>query len=740
MRLDGLRGLTIDIEPSGTVRIGIDGGDWFGPGVFRFGGHDAAGVERAIAPTEPVEITDACGTATEVVVADGAVRASIRVSHDRPFAVFRIEARTDLTGLATGAFDRPVCSWPEFTPSARRTDSTTETLRALVYQHCEFALPSPAGPEMDGFFLLPHRPPTGWPLLAIAADGRSLMLAALDEFHSQTIGLNDGTLRAGWHGDLDNVPAGFATELGVFAGRGPRECLDEWGTLLCERAGTSRPGRWADALAARPSYWTDNGAAYWYRTEPGHDVPGSIVAAVDELRDVGVPLGSVQLDSWFYPHTELRPFDTDDWIVPPAPMLAWEERSDVLPDGIANLRHRLGDPPLVAHIRHLAADAPIATGAPVHADPPLAVPATPEIYERWLDQCRTWGVETFEHDWLVEVFFGVRGLREHPGRARAWQEGIDAAARERGITLQWCMGTPADFAQTTTLTQVTSVRTCGDHGYIATPGQLWAWFCVTNALVRPLGLAPFKDVFRTDPEVAGVTAEPEALLSAWSTGPVGLGDRVGRCDVDLVARTCRADGLLIKPDVPIAAVDRTLAGNPAFGDDLVIAECHSTHAAGRWTYVFAAHTSPTDTVIEDEIAFAGLGESAPSGSVVVWDPAARTATPFDADGRWPVALGREEWAALVIAPVLPAGFAVIGDVTKFVPAGDARLEVQPRDDGARIIVKGAGERVTITGWSRRPPTALGAASPVRFDAERSVWEVAVDVPVRGWVAVELTAG
>ena len=39
---------------------------------------------------------------------------------------------------------------------------------------------------------------------------------------------------------------------------------------------------------------------------------------------------------------------------------------------------------------------------------------------------------------------------------------------------------------------------------------------------------PFKDVFRADPEVAGDNGEIEALLSALSTGPVGLGDRVGR--------------------------------------------------------------------------------------------------------------------------------------------------------------------------------------------------------------------
>ncbi|MFM2416731.1 MAG: hypothetical protein RL385_1454, partial [Pseudomonadota bacterium] len=78
-------------------------------------------------------------------------------------------------------------------------------------------------------------------------------------------------VRCGWHGDLESVPAGFATELAVIAGDNVRSCIDTWGALLRRRAGTVRPGRWPDALGSMPSYWTDNGAAYWYRTEPGHD-------------------------------------------------------------------------------------------------------------------------------------------------------------------------------------------------------------------------------------------------------------------------------------------------------------------------------------------------------------------------------------------------------------------------------------------------------------------------------------
>jgi hypothetical protein len=300
------------------------------------------------------------------------------------------------------------------------------------------------------------------------------------------------------------------------------------------------------------------------------------------------------------------------------------------------------------------------------------------------------------------------------------------------------MATPADFAQTVTLTQVTSVRTSGDHGYIATPGQLWAWFCTTNALARSLGLMPFKDVFRADADVAGDNGEPEALLSALSTGPVALGDRVGRMDAALALRTCRADGLLIKPDVPVAATDESMVNSAAFQSELLVAECFSDHPAGRWVYVVGLHANPSDEPVTGDIAFAGLGASAPAGEVAAWDWRAGTATRLPRDATWPTTLPREGWTYLVLAPVLPAGLAVIGDTSKFVTAGDARLEVIATDTGARLVVKGPAESVTITGWAERTPDA--GELPVDHDPDSGVWTIVVDVAERGWVTVDLEAG
>jgi hypothetical protein len=731
MRLTSTDGLSVEVGDDGTVTIGLDGEDWFGPG------------RPSLPPNlgEPFATTDDLGTATSLRVVDGEVRCTVRAYEERPLLVFRCEATADVTGISSGEFDRPSVAWPTFTPS-ERTGSVPKGLRALVFQHCEFALPSNAGPSLDDWFLLPHRPPTGWPMLLCREDGQTLLVAPLQAFHEQIIGLNGGTLRCGWHGDLEAVPAGFATELGVLAAHGPRAALDAWGQMLLDVAHTVRPGRWPDAVGSRPSYWTDNGSAYWYKTEPGHDISESIVAAVEDLRAKHVPIGAVQLDSWFYPHVEVRPFDVDEWVVPPTALTTWDERADVLPGGINALRQRLGDVPLVAHIRHLSADAPMASEVSTWIDGDYAAPATPEAYERWLDQCVAWGVETFEHDWLVEVFFGVRAMRAVPGRAKEWQEGIDHAARDRGITLQWCMGTPADFAQTTTLTQVTSVRTSGDHGYIATAGQLWAWFCTTNALARSLHLMPFKDVFRADPEVASQNGEPEALLSALSTGPVGLGDRVGRMDPALALRTCRADGFLVKPHTAIAATDASLLSGPAFNESLLVAECTSEHPAGSWTYVVAMHANPSDKPIAGEIRLKSLGrpdgargdetstQSTVLGDVVAWDWRDATATPLKSDATIPVSLGREGWVYYVMAPILDSGLAVIGDVDKFVTAGDARIEVSATSTGVRLVVKGAGEKVMVTGWAEKAPTSSEAM--VVHDPATGIWTIGIDIPGRGW--------
>jgi hypothetical protein len=320
------------------------------------------------------------------------------------------------------------------------------------------------------------------------------------------------------------------------------------------------------------------------------------------------------------------------------------------------------------------------------------------------------GIETFEHDWLVEAFLGVRQLRAVPGRARAWQEGIDRAAGERGLTLQWCMASPADFCQTTTLRNVTSIRTSGDHGYIATPGILWAWFLYGNVLARALGLWPYKDVFHatTDP---GAHGEAEALLSALSAGPVGLGDRVGVADPALVRRTCRADGLLVKPELPVAALDRCLDRVVVFSRRLLVGSTTTTHAAGTWHYVFSANVRDDGDAVAERVSLEELGVDGPA---LVWDWRRRTAALVEPGDGWDLELGPHDWDYRVVAPLLADGLTVVGDPDLYVTAGDLRL-AEVAADGTVVVAGAPGEVVRLVGWNAG-----------------TVVEREVAVPDRGW--------
>lgn len=677
--------LRLQVSDHDVLRIGTSAAeDWLGPGTIDVPSTVALDVERL----------------------------------DERTAMLRLRADGPLSAASDGAFT-DVAVGVRFDPSDRPVGAFPTGLRAFGHQYTEFGLPTQAGEALDRWFLLPFRPNVVLPLWLCAPEGDTILLAPVDSFHEQVITVptpddSDRRIVWGWHGDLDEVPAGFTSTLAVLAGDSPRRLLERWAELVgvAERHPPDH-----DALGRSVSYWTDNGAAYWYRTEPPRTVTETLRDAVASIEATGTPVGSVQLDSWFYPHETTRPFDTEEWVVPPSGLVDWAPRADILPDGIGPVREAVGDLPLITHCRHLSKQSPLVDRFDCWVDDEYAHPTGDDYYEEFLDRAASWGVETFEHDWLVECFLGVRGLRAAPGRARAWQEGIDRAAAERSMTLQWCMATPADFFQTATLGQVTSIRTSGDHGYLVGPGFLWAWFCYTNALARVLGLAPFKDVFAS----GGEHAEVEALLSALSTGPVGLGDAIDTTDPSVVAPTCRADGTIIRPDVPIAAVDACFREHAVARPVPLVAECHTDHAAGRWTQVFCANTYRGEETVTGPV---DLGPAWPTALSMAVD--LRTGDVFEPTRDWSATLEPGGWSHHLLAPVTD-GIAVFGDISKHAPVGKTRISsIDPDNGGIRLRVVGDGERITVSGWSDRPVEATVDDAPASVTQRDDRWTVTVD--------------
>jgi hypothetical protein len=694
-----------------------------------------------------------------------ALHTSARAYANRSLIVLRIAAPDGAGNLASGEFAQPSVAW-SFRPTCRLQDGIPHGTATYGHQYSEFALPVSGDANCGGFFFVPHRPAIVEPLLFIAPDGRTLMLAALDSFHEQIIAvppdaehLEEGA-RWGWHGDLVDVPAGFATELALWAADSPRQALAQWGQYLLERYKTQRLTRYADDLVGKLSYWTDNGAVYYYRTEPGCDYTTTLERVVGVLRERDVPIRSLQLDSWFYPHRYLRPVSSEGApVVPPSGMMRWEPRDDLFPDGFSDLQQRTGGLPLAFHSRHFSSESPYFSERAAWRDGDYAHPSGPNLLEDLIAQAASWGGLTYEQDWMVESFLGVRGLREAPGRAKAWQETLDRAAGEHGMHLQWCMSTPADFLQSVTLRNLASIRTSGDYRYLFDNGLNWVWFLHTNALARALGLLPYKDVFlshgATSLSDGEAYAEVEALLAALSAGPVGIGDQIGYSNRDIVLRCCREDGVLVKPDVPIAAIDRCFQANAFLRPEPLVGECHSLHPSGYWTYVAAFNACRAKQPMQVRVSLADLGVARPLRPVIVYDWRRRSFEPIEADDGWTVDLEFQEWDYRIVCPLLSGDMTVFGDTGKYASVGDRRVaRIRNGDGELRFQVRGAPNTcVEVHGYARRRPLEArrwipentivladgntSQADTWSWDAGTGEWIVRVDVGQLGWVDVAL---
>ncbi|MGA9277239.1 hypothetical protein, partial [Ilumatobacter sp.] len=273
-----------------------------------------------------------------------------------------LRATSGLDGLATGRFSQATggVRW-----SATAFDPSIEF---VGFAFTQFALPVTAGADLAFDFhpaLDLRSPNTVSPLIA-RVGGSVTLLAPIAQFHEQVIAVDADGLRWGWHGDLDRVPAGFSSTLGIYRADTVGAVLAAWHANLSIDPHLDRVV--ANPLSTHLSYWTDNGAAYWYRTEADRTIAESVVEVVDRLRADDVPIRAVELDSWFYPHVTPRPIAEIGYPeeVPPSGMATWTAREDAYPpavgDALGELSDRLDRPPLVLHARHIAPSSPYVTG------------------------------------------------------------------------------------------------------------------------------------------------------------------------------------------------------------------------------------------------------------------------------------------------------------------------------------------------------------------------------------------
>ena len=114
--------------------------------------------------------------------------------------------------------------------------------------------------------------------------------------------LGGSALAMGLSARVASVPAGWSSRSLLVGGQGLNDTMFCLGSALLAVGGKARLGvaEAADPATRFLSSWQDNGAFYYYHSEHNKTYQETMVESVAYSQSLGLPLGSLQFDSWWY--------------------------------------------------------------------------------------------------------------------------------------------------------------------------------------------------------------------------------------------------------------------------------------------------------------------------------------------------------------------------------------------------------------------------------------------------------
>lgn len=493
----------------------------------------------------------------------------------------------------------------------------------------------------------------------------------------------DGSIASGIDAAIATLPDDYVHSTLLVASRGINRAFDVWGRLLTDLHQKVRPANDADATLKYLGYWTDNGAAYYYNFDRTKGYEGTLLAVRDELARLGLPLGYLQLDSWWY-----RKGESGDWNPQPDQwqfgIHTYEASPQLFPDGLPAFHDRLGLP-LVTHARWIDAKSPYRAKYAISNN----VATDPQYWKDVAAYLKRSGVATYEQDWLDSRATANFNLADQD----AFMDNMAAALAANGITMQYCMPTPRHVLQGSKYSNLTSMRMSDDRF----ERRHWAQVLYASRLASSLAIWPWVDVFSSDEEA-------NLMIATLSAGVVGASDALGAANVRNLQRAARADGVIVKPDAPLVPTDATYLAEAQKGASPMVAYTYSDHAAGRAVYVFAFRRGDATT------ATLTPSETGLSGELLAYDTRRHAGTLVSATAPLTLDLA-QEWTNVVLVPVNRAGIALVGDTGKFAPRGRARIAALPAHPDtveAHVTFAPAEKSVTLTGYAPTSPRVTAA--------------------------------
>jgi hypothetical protein len=676
----GSGGITAAVDPGGSYDVWVAKPDW------HFGGNLGVPLSNISAAMS----MDAIGPYSEISFdfqTDAARHGVVRAYGNQPVVLFTITCPS--TSPNTLAFP----NWTQYPQNVDR----------LTYSGI-FAPPSFNSSSNEG------------PWVFFDSSANTFIVSPAGHFMVSITGFGpNGELASGVSTQIATLPQGFQQRTFLVVEPGINRAFETWGHAMTALFGKTRPANDADPSLNKIGYWTDNGATYYYQTANGQSYEQTLSGIKSNFDQLGIGLGYIQLDSWFYPKGPNATWSANgngiyQYVAAPA----------LFPDSLSGFQRSLGVP-LITHARWIDPSSPYHQMYKMSGN----VVTDPQYWNATAAYLASSGVATYEQDWLDDKAHTDFNLTDPD----LFLDNMATALGQRGLTVQYCMASPRHFLQSAKHNNVTTIRTSEDR---FVPAR-WTKFLYTSRLATALGLWPFTDVLMS-------TETANLLVATLSGGPVGIGDPIGTISGSNLLHVARADGVIVKPDVPLAPIDSSYFGAahaPDFSQiaGAQIAAAHTDFGALRTFYVFAYALGGDATVT---FQASDLGLDRPAYVYDYFGGSGRVVQPSDTVSMQTVA----GVVYLIAAPIGSSGIAILGDLGQFATAGKKRIAAMADSGVVHVNIAFAnGEKSRIlTGYSPSAPIAratAGTAGPVTFDSARQLFQLAVSPGANGTASVRI---
>ncbi|MEJ2279062.1 MAG: hypothetical protein P8Y70_15145 [Candidatus Lokiarchaeota archaeon] len=503
---------------------------------------------------------------------------------NKNFIVFELRLPKGLKHTFRGDFNKLITSFPSFI-------NKSPNKKIFTFRHAIFCPPSRKIKA------------TSAPVLFYDNELNCFIVSPLDGFLNTIISEDkNGRISCGIQGEIQSLPIDFTQKFVLYFGKGINKSMQGLGDILLQYNDVSTKSLYANICTSYLGYWTDNGAYYYYKTEKGLNYEETLVGIKNYFEKHDIPIKYYNFDSWWYQKYTNKIFTT---IFRPivrllgggfyGNIIRWEADPDKFSTDLKTFYKERFNKPITAHSRRWDSRSPYTEQFEFVKYKNHAIPLKQPFWNWLMNHAKESGIEVYQQDWMKNQVDSIPYMRNIYDAKELWLSNMALAAKNNEVDIFYCMETPGMLLYTLKHENINISRCSGDYNHRWPLTYIYIDLTQTNILFNTIGINSHPDVFRSR-SMEDVMFRPfgerfpelKCLIQILGAGLVCPGDKKENVNWPLLSKTCRKDGLLLKPDRALTVNDLMFKIHRKY----YISDTYTKKSDQTWHYVLVTNIWP----------------------------------------------------------------------------------------------------------------------------------------------------